>query len=96
MGDVSPAGGAVTTPDAVVETHLSTLVFVGDRAYKRKKPVRFGFVDFSTAARSTTMMLGGQGRYVLVWLREVGRSEVCPANAPYQGRLSGLGFDAVG
>lgn len=35
----------------VVETHISTLLFVGDRAYKRKKPVRFGFLDFSTAAR---------------------------------------------
>lgn len=36
---------------AVVETHISTLFFVGDRAYKRKKSVRFGFLDFSTAAR---------------------------------------------
>jgi aminoglycoside phosphotransferase family enzyme/predicted kinase len=35
-------------PPAVTETHISTLVFAGDRAYKRKKPVRFGFLDFST------------------------------------------------
>lgn len=32
----------------VVETHISTLVFMGDRAYKFKKPVKFGFLDFST------------------------------------------------
>lgn len=36
---------------AVVETHISTLVFVGPRVYKRKKPVHFGFVDFTSAAR---------------------------------------------
>ena len=33
---------------AVVETHISTLVFMGDRVYKHKKPVEFGFLDFST------------------------------------------------
>jgi len=33
---------------AVAETHISNLFFVGDRAYKLKKPVRFGFLDFST------------------------------------------------
>jgi aminoglycoside phosphotransferase family enzyme/predicted kinase len=35
-------------PAAVVETHISTLVFMGDRVYKYKKPVKFGFLDFST------------------------------------------------
>ncbi|MFN8038229.1 MAG: AAA family ATPase [Acidimicrobiales bacterium] len=35
---------------AVVETHISLVVFAGDRAYKAKKPVRFGFLDFSTLA----------------------------------------------
>jgi uncharacterized protein len=29
----------------VRETHVSTLFFVGDRVYKCKKPVRFGFID---------------------------------------------------
>ncbi len=33
---------------AVVETHISTLFLVGGRAYKRKKPVRTDFVDFTT------------------------------------------------
>jgi aminoglycoside phosphotransferase family enzyme/predicted kinase len=33
-------------PAAVVETHISVLTFVGDRVYKLKKPVDFGFCDF--------------------------------------------------
>jgi aminoglycoside phosphotransferase family enzyme/predicted kinase len=37
-------------PAAVVETHISVIVFVGDRAYKLKKPVDLGFLDFSTVA----------------------------------------------
>jgi uncharacterized protein len=35
-------------PDGVVETHVSRLVFLGDRVYKIKKSVRFAFLDFST------------------------------------------------
>lgn len=35
-------------PDGVVETHVSRLVFLGERVYKIKKPVRFAFLDFST------------------------------------------------
>jgi uncharacterized protein len=31
-----------------VETHMSWVFLVGDRAYKLKKPVRFPFLDFST------------------------------------------------
>ncbi len=37
-------------PAAVRETHVSTLFFVGDRVFKRKKPVKLDFLDFSTAA----------------------------------------------
>ena len=33
-------------PAAVVETHISTLFFVGDRVFKLHKPVEFGFLDF--------------------------------------------------
>ncbi|MGQ0824507.1 MAG: bifunctional aminoglycoside phosphotransferase/ATP-binding protein [Actinomycetota bacterium] len=33
---------------AVAETHASVVFFVGDRAYKLKKPVSLGFLDFST------------------------------------------------
>ena len=32
----------------VAETHSAAVFFVGDRAYKVKKPVRFDFLDFST------------------------------------------------
>jgi aminoglycoside phosphotransferase family enzyme/predicted kinase len=50
--DVDPTASSFPArPAEVVETHISTLFFVGERAYKRKKPVRFGFLDFSTAAR---------------------------------------------
>ncbi|HUG20149.1 MAG TPA: AAA family ATPase, partial [Planctomycetaceae bacterium] len=35
-------------PVELIETHLSCLFLVGDRAYKLKKPVDFGFVDFTT------------------------------------------------
>lgn len=33
---------------AVSETHSGAVFFVGDRAYKLKKPVNLGFLDFST------------------------------------------------
>lgn len=45
---VSEDGSAL--PAAVRETHVSTLFFVGDRVFKRKKPVKLDFLDFSTAA----------------------------------------------
>jgi uncharacterized protein len=35
-------------PAGVAETHVSWVFFVGDRAYKLKKPVRTPFLDFST------------------------------------------------
>lgn len=35
-------------PAAVAETHSATVFFVGERAYKLKKPVDLGFLDFST------------------------------------------------
>lgn len=34
----------------IVETHVSRLVFVGDRVYKSKLPVRNDFLDFTTVA----------------------------------------------
>jgi hypothetical protein len=50
---VGHGGHAVLTEGAtaaLTETHISVLVFVGNLAYKLKKPVSFGFVDFSTRA----------------------------------------------
>ncbi|MEX0729553.1 MAG: AAA family ATPase [Aquisalimonadaceae bacterium] len=39
--------------DAVqrLETHISTLLLAGDYAYKLKKPLNLGFLDFTSAAR---------------------------------------------
>ena len=39
-------GGKVKT----IETHMSLVFLVGDRAFKLKKPVRFAYLDFSTLA----------------------------------------------
>lgn len=36
---------------AVIETHISIILLTGLYAYKFKKPVNFGFLDFSTLAR---------------------------------------------
>jgi uncharacterized protein len=44
---LTPTGRTVTTaPPAVAETHCATVFFAGDRAYKVKKPLDLGFVDF--------------------------------------------------
>jgi aminoglycoside phosphotransferase family enzyme/predicted kinase len=37
-----------TRPAAVAETHSAAVFFLGDRAYKVKKPVELGFLDFRT------------------------------------------------
>lgn len=48
----APGSARVPAPaalgPAMVETHISVVLFVGDRVYKLRKPVRFGFLDFST------------------------------------------------
>src|SRR5207253_972433 len=38
----------VPAPVTVVQTHISVVFLVGDRAYKLKKPVSLGFLDYST------------------------------------------------
>ena len=35
----------------VIETHISQVILTGEFAYKIKKPMDFGFLDFSTLAR---------------------------------------------
>jgi aminoglycoside phosphotransferase family enzyme/predicted kinase len=40
-----------TTEIVVVQTHISWVVLTGPYAYKLKKPVNLGFVDFSTLAK---------------------------------------------
>jgi uncharacterized protein len=39
---------AVTEPIQLIQTHVSYVLLTGDYAYKLKKPVNFGFLDFST------------------------------------------------
>ncbi|MGO9341560.1 MAG: AAA family ATPase [Acidimicrobiales bacterium] len=44
----------LSAPEAtpkVVETHISVLFFVYDKVYKLRKPVRFGFLDFTDQSR---------------------------------------------
>lgn len=41
----------VAEPAAIRETHSAVVVFLGDKAYKVKKPVDLGFLDFSTRER---------------------------------------------
>jgi hypothetical protein len=38
----------------LVETHISWVILVGPYAYKLKKPVDFGFLDFTTLERRRT------------------------------------------
>jgi aminoglycoside phosphotransferase family enzyme/predicted kinase len=45
-----PSTYDATTPVAVHETHASWVFVVGARAYKLKKPVALGFLDYSTPA----------------------------------------------
>ena len=41
----------------LVQTHVSSLIFDGDLVHKRKKPVRFAFVDLSTPERRERVCL---------------------------------------
>lgn len=47
--DINPAHRSA--PPGGTETHLSVVLFAGERAYKIYKPVDFGFVDASTLAQ---------------------------------------------
>ncbi|MBW4555769.1 MAG: AAA family ATPase [Trichormus sp. ATA11-4-KO1] len=42
---------AVTEPIQLIQTHVSYVLLTGDYAYKLKKSVNFGFLDFSTLAK---------------------------------------------
>lgn len=48
--DVFPSGERGQSIE-IVQTHLSIVCLVGDRAYKWKKPIRLPFVDFSTSEK---------------------------------------------
>lgn len=51
LNDPSALGCAAREAVQVVHTHASTVLLCGDRAWKIKKPVRLGFLDFSTLER---------------------------------------------
>ncbi len=41
----------VTEPIQLLQTHISFVLLTGEYAYKVKKPMNFGFLDFSTLAK---------------------------------------------
>ena len=41
----------VTEPVQLIQTHISFVLLTGDYTYKIKKPVNFGFLDYSTLAK---------------------------------------------
>jgi aminoglycoside phosphotransferase family enzyme len=47
--------GRTTGAVQVIHTHASVVFLVGDRALKIKKPVDFGFLDYSTVGRREQM-----------------------------------------
>lgn len=54
LSDPATYGPAVTEV-AVIHTHASVVFLAGDRVYKIKRPVDFGFLDYSTLARREAM-----------------------------------------
>ncbi len=59
-GDLPPLIRALLKPDAyphpvgrveLVQTHISYVFLAGEHVYKVKKPVDFGFLDFSSPAK---------------------------------------------
>lgn len=54
LRDPAALGCAQGRAVEVVHTHASTVLLCGDRAWKIKKPVKLGFLDFSTLERRRT------------------------------------------
>ena len=50
MSPPSPDALSALLPAEIAETHSAVVIFLGDRAYKIKKPVDLGFLDFTTPA----------------------------------------------
>lgn len=48
LADAADRRGLDNDAAAVSETHSAMVFFAGNRAYKLKKPVNLGFLDFST------------------------------------------------
>ena len=54
-GNATEGARSGSTGAAVAETHSAVVFFVGDRAYKLKKPVDLGFLDFRTRQERETV-----------------------------------------
>ena len=54
LGDPATYGPAAPRVQ-VIHTHASVVFLAGDRVYKLKRPVDFGFLDYSTLARREAM-----------------------------------------
>ena len=50
-----------------IQTHISSVFLTGERVYKLKKPVNFGFLDFSTLENVNVKVfaLGGDHQLAL-------------------------------
>ena len=46
----APSAHGLTTPVDTIETHISRIFLVGDRAYKMKRAVKLPYAHFSTLA----------------------------------------------
>lgn len=51
LAGVEGGAAAGPAPVTVIQTHISIVLLTDDRAFKLKKPVDLGFVDYSTAER---------------------------------------------
>jgi len=54
--------GTLSIATEVTETHLSILFFLGERVYKLRKPVDFGFVDFTKGKLVKRTARGGDSQ----------------------------------
>ena len=59
-GPVAYAGVGATVK--TIETHMSWVFLVGERAFKLKKPVRFAYLDFSIATAQFERIRRGVNR----------------------------------
>lgn len=74
----------------LLETHISWVVLTGDWAYKLKKPVNFGFLDYSTLERRQ-MFCEEELRLNRRWAPQIYHSVVALRRGPEGPRFEGEG-----
>jgi hypothetical protein len=72
----------VVEPIQLVQTHVSYVLLTGDYAYKVKKPVNFGFLDYSTLEKNSGLISGEPGHCTSRW------SPLAPWETPMAWRLA--------